>query len=135
MAIPRATLTRASCAAGLLIALLPLAAGAADDFKARLAPVPIDATNSATTTGPGSATARLDGATLKLSGSFSGLHGPATTAQLHGGAATGVRGPAIADFTVPQAQNGSFTAELKLTPDQAEALRRGRVYIQIQSSA
>jgi hypothetical protein len=114
---------------------LPLLAGAADDFKARLSPVPIDSTNSATTTGVGSATARLDGTTLKLSGSFSGLHGPATTAQLHLGVATGVRGPAIADFPVPQAPSGSFTAELKITAEQADALRRGRVYHQIHSSS
>ncbi|HZF31824.1 MAG TPA: CHRD domain-containing protein [Gammaproteobacteria bacterium] len=135
MAIPRASHDYACGAAALLLALAPLVAGAADDFKARLAPVPIDSTNSATTTGVGSATARLDGTTLKLNGSFSGLHGPATIAQLHDGVATGVRGPAIADFTVPQAPSGSFTAELKLTAEQAEALRRGRIYVQIHSSS
>jgi hypothetical protein len=47
-----------------------------DDFKARLAPVPIDSTNSAATTGVGSATRASTGTTLKLNGSFSGLHGP-----------------------------------------------------------
>jgi CHRD domain len=135
MAIPRASQNHAWGAAALLLALLPLAAGAADDFKARLAPVPIDSTNSAATTGVGSANARLDGTTLKLNGSFSGLHGPATIAQLHAGVATGVRGPAIADFTVAQVQSGTFSAELKLTAEQAEALRRGRVYIQIHSSS
>lgn len=135
MAIPRASRTDAWSAAALLLALMPLAAGAADEFKARLAPVPVDSTNSAATTGLGSATARLDGTTLKLNGSFGGLHGPATVAQLHDGVATGVRGPAIADFTVPQTQSGSFSAELKLTAEQAEALRRGRIYIQIHSSS
>ncbi|HET7131353.1 MAG TPA: CHRD domain-containing protein [Gammaproteobacteria bacterium] len=134
MAIRRTSLHRAFAAAAL-ISFVPLLAGAADDFKARLSPVPLDSTNSATTTGAGSATARLDGSTLKVSGSFGGLHGPATIAQLHLGVATGVRGPAIADFTVPQAQSGSFTAELKLTAEQAEALRRGRIYVQIHSSS
>ena len=135
MATARVSRNHVTYAAALLLALLPLAAGAADDFKARLAPVPIDSTNSATTTGVGSATARLDGTTLKLNGSFSGLHGPATIAQLHGGVATGVRGPSIADFTIPQAPNGSFSAELELTAEQVDALRRGRIYIQIHSSA
>ena len=135
MATLRASLNRASRVAALMLALGPLAAGAADAFKARLAPVPLDSTNSAVTTGVGSAIARLDGRTLKLSGTFSGLHGAATVAQLHAGVATGVRGPAIADFTVPQAQGGTFTAELELTAEQAEALRRGRIYVQIHSSA
>ncbi len=123
--------------AALLVvaALLPLAANAAENFKARLSPVPIDPATAAQTTGLGSATAELDGTTLKLNGSFNGLKGAATVARLHDGIATGVRGPAIIDFTVPQAQSGTFSAELELTAAQAESVRRGKVYIQIHSSS
>jgi hypothetical protein len=116
-------------------AVFSLAAHAADDFKARLTPVPIEASNAATTTGIGAATASLDGTRLTLSGNFSGMQGPATVAQLHAGAMRGVRGPAFADVTVPQTPNGDFRATVTLTPAQANELRQGHVYLQIHSSS
>jgi len=108
-------------------------ASAADAFRIRLTPVPIEASTAAATTGHGSATAQLDGTKLTLKGSFAGLKGAATVARLHEGAVTGVRGPAIADFAVPAAQDGNFTAEVTLTATQADGVRRGHVYIQIGS--
>ena len=110
-------------------------ASAADSFRVRLTPVPIDAATAAATTGQGSATAQLDGTKLTLKGSFAGLKGAATVARLHAGPVTGVRGPAIADFMVPAAQGGSFTADLTLTPAQADSVRRGHVYVQIASAS
>src|SRR5882672_1778890 len=118
-----------------VLACVALAAHAADTFKVRLTMVPIEASTAAATKGSGSATGTLDGTTLKVSGSFAGLQGAATTAQLHEGPATGVRGPAVADFTVPQAAAGTFSAEFQLTPAQAESLHQGRLYLQIQSAA
>jgi hypothetical protein len=122
----------------LLVAALAcgVAAGAsaADTFRIRLTPVPIEASTAAATTGQGSATAQLDGTKLTLKGNFTGLKGAATVARLHEGAVTGVRGPAIADFTVPAAQNGNFTADVTLTAAQADSVRRGRVYVQIASA-
>lgn len=111
------------------------AAGAADTFRIRLTPVPIEASTAAATTGKGSATAQLDGTKLTLKGNFAGLKGAATVARLHEGAVTGVRGPAIADFTVPGAQTGNFTADLTLTAAQADSVRRGHVYVQIASAS
>lgn len=110
-------------------------AGAADTFRVRLTPVPIEAATAAATTGQGSATAQLDGTKLSLKGTFGGLKGAATVARLHEGAVTGVRGPAIADFTVPAAQGGSFAADIPLTAAQADAVRRGHVYVQIASAS
>jgi len=110
-------------------------ASAADTFRIRLAPVPIEASTAGATTGQGSATAQLDGTKLTLKGNFAGLKGAATVARLHEGAVTGVRGPAIADFTVPAAQNGNFTADLTLTAAQADSVRRGHVYVQIGSAS
>jgi hypothetical protein len=110
-------------------------ASAADTFRVRLTPVPIEASTAAATTGQGSATAQLDGTKLTLKGSFAGLKGAATVARLHEGAVTGVRGPAIADFTVPAAQSGNFTADVTLTAAQADSVRRGHVYVQIGSAS
>ncbi len=108
-------------------------AGAAETFKVRLRPVPIEAATAQATTGMGTATAVLDGRKLKLTGDFTGLQGAATVARLHEGPVTGVRGPAIADLTVPAAQNGKFSADLTLTAAQAESVRRGRIYVEIAS--
>ena len=88
-------------------------AGAADSFRVRLTPVPIEASTAAATTGHGSATAQLDGTKLTLKGNFAGLKGAATVARLHEGAVTGVRGPAIADLTVPSALSGDFAAAVE----------------------
>ena len=123
----------------LLIAVMAcgVAAGAsaADTFRIRLTPVPIEASTAAATTGQGNATALLDGTKLTLKGNFAGLKGAATVARLHAGPVTGVRGPAIADFAVPAAQSGDFTAELTLTAAQADSVRRGHVYVQIASTS
>jgi hypothetical protein len=119
----------------LLPVLAPSAANAADAFKVRLTPVPIEASTAAKTKGAGNATASLDGTTLSLNGSFAGLQGAATVARLHAGPVTGVRGDAIGDFTVPQAASGSFTATFTLTAAQAESVRQGRTYLLIHSAA
>jgi hypothetical protein len=118
-----------------VLAGVAFAAGAADNFKVRLTPVPIEASTAAATTGIGAATAVLDGTRLTLRGNFSGLKGAATTAALHRGSVRGVRGPAIADVTVPQATSGDFTATVALTPEQAEGVRQGQVYLQIHSTS
>ena len=122
-------------AAAVLAALSTIAASAAEGFKVRLTPVPIEAATSAATTGRGSASASLDGATLTVNGSFSGLKDAATVAALHEGPVLGVRGPSVADFTVPQAASGSFSAQFQLTPEQVQSLHQGRLYLQIHSAA
>jgi len=122
-------------AAAIIAAVATLSASAAESFKVRLTPVPIEAATSAATKGRGSASASLDGATLTVNGSFSGLTGAATVAALHEGPVLGVRGPSLADFTVPQAASGSFSAQFKLTPAQLQSLHQGRLYLQIHSAA
>lgn len=129
---PRALL-RAAAAFAAFAAVL--GANAAESFKVRLTPVPIEASTAAQTKGSGSASASLDGSTLRVSGSFAGLVGAATVAGLHEGPVLGVRGPSVAEFTVPQSASGSFNAEFKLTPAQLESLHQGRLYLQIHSAA
>lgn len=134
LALARRTARRifASTAALAAVALV-FAATAQQSFKVRLRPVPIEASTAANTTGAGEAFAELAGARLTLRGNFAGLKGAATVARLHQGAVMGVRGPAIADVTVPAATSGTFSAEVALTAAQVEALRQGHVYLQIHS--
>jgi hypothetical protein len=121
------------CSAAVAGVALAFAAAAQQSFKVRLRPVPIEASTAANTTGAGEATASLAGTRLTLRGNFAGLKGAATVAHLHQGPVMGVRGPAIADVTVPAATSGTFTAEIALTAAQVEGLKQGQIYLQIHS--
>jgi hypothetical protein len=112
---------------------LPLVAEAPETYKVRLSPVPVEAKTRADIAGIGSATATLAGTKVSITGSFEGLRSPALDAKLHQGPVTGVRGPAIFDLTVAHAANGAVSASLDLTPQQIESLKKGRLYIQIDS--
>ena len=107
----------------------------AEEFQARLGRMPVDARNQASVTGLGQATAELDGDTLIVSGRFDGLQGPATAANLHLGLAVGVRGPAVHALEVTAAVGGALRGSIELTSEQIAALRAGRLYIQVDSSA
>jgi hypothetical protein len=110
-----------------------LTAQTPETFKARLSPVPVDAKTRLEITGVGSVTATLVGAKLSITGSFEGLRSQALDAKVHQGPATGVRGPAILDVTVPHATSGAVSASLDLTPQQIGSLKKGRLYLQIDS--
>ena len=112
---------------------LPLAAQAPETYKGRLAPVPVDAQLLPNTAGHGNASVALAGAKLTVSGTFEGLRGPATSAQLRRGLAIGVRGPALYDLTVTKAASGTISGSFDLTPEQIDGLRKGRLYVQIDS--
>jgi hypothetical protein len=75
----------------------------------------------------------LSGSKLTITGSFDGLRSAATTAELHSAVAAGVRGPAIHDLTVSKATSGSISGSVDLTGPQVESLKKGGLYIQIQS--
>jgi len=112
---------------------LPLTGQAPEVYKVRLSPVPIEAKTRENIAGIGSATATLAGAKLSIAGSFEGLRSPAIDARLHQGPVTGVRGPSILDLTIVHQTNGAVSASLDLTPQQIESLKKGRMYIQIDS--
>ncbi len=121
-----------------LLVLLALVAGVvaaqqAQTFSARLTPLPLDFVNREQIKGSGSGSAVLEGRRLTVSGTFSGLLGPATVAHLHLGPALGIRGGPVLDLEVDQSAAGSFSGEFDLTDDQLRALRDGRLYIQIHS--
>ena len=124
---------KSTCLAFAMGCLLSLAAQTPETYKVRLSPVPVDAQTRANIAGIGSATATLVGARLCITGSFEGLRSPAMDAKLHQGPITGVRGPAMLDLTVEHADSGKVTASLDLTPPQIESLKKGQLYIQIDS--
>jgi len=109
-------------------------APAGETFKARLSPVPIDATMMSTVAGFGSITATLSGKQLMITGTFEGLRSPVTTAQIHRGM-KGIRGPVILDLdlTISKAVKGTLSGSVELSPDQIVDLRAGRLYVQLQS--
>ena len=57
----------------------------------------------------------------------------ATAARLHQGVAKGARGKAFADLTISKAASGTITGSVTLTADQVEALKQGKVYLQVHS--
>src|ERR1700730_7415220 len=109
--------------AGIAFFAGSVAAHAQEKFKGRLYPVPLDASLRAEVTGNGSMSAVLEGHKLSITGSFDGLKTPATMAQIHSSAVTGVRGPSIVDLTVSKATSGSITGSLELTDEQVGMLR------------
>ena len=121
------------CLAFTMGCLLSLAAQTPETYKVRLSPVPVDAQTRANIAGIGSATATLLGARLSITGSFEGLRSPAIDAKIHQGSVTGVHGPAVLDLMVGHADSGMVTATLDLTPPQIESLKKGQLYIQIDS--
>lgn len=128
---------RKCAATAIVLATWASATIAADEtsWRARLATVPIDPATAEAVTGLGEASAELEGETLVVTGSFEGLRGPATAASLHAGAYTGVRGEAFAELMATPSTGGSISGSFELSPEQLDALRAGRVYIQIYSEA
>ena len=116
-------------ALGWLCTGQPGAAQSGDKFTARLAWVPTAGADRVT--GKGTASATLSGRALTVTGSFEGLGGPATVARLHEGIAKGARGRAITDLTISKATSGTVSGSATLTAEQVEALRQGKLYIQI----
>lgn len=104
-----------------------------EKFAGRLAWVPITGADRAAVTGKGTLTATLNGRTLTVAGTFDGLAAPATVARLHAGVAKGARGPAVGDLTVTKAAAGTIAGTLTLQPAQVEALKQGKLYVQLHS--
>lgn len=105
-------------------------------FKARLSPVPIDLAMQANVAGAGSIAGVLAGNKLALNGTFEGLRGPATIAQIHKSPTRGMRGPVVAELTVAKGAaptSGTITGTIDLTALQLADLDKGLLYIQLHS--
>jgi hypothetical protein len=119
---------------GAVIIAAAASAQTGDKYTARLSMVPAaNAAQQANVAGKGTATALLAGTKLTISGSFEGLPAPATAARVHQGVAKGARGKAFADLTISKATSGTLSGSLTLTPEQLEALKSGRLYVQVHS--
>lgn len=105
-----------------------------DAYTARLGWVPTTPADRPNVIGKGAATATLAGRRLTIAGTFEGLAAPATVGRLHGGIAKGARGPSIADLTVTQAASGKLSGSVDLTAEQVEALKQGKLYIQLHTA-
>jgi hypothetical protein len=120
----------------LLVAVGTLPAVAAPgSYETVLGPTPINHTTMTALTGEGAAMATLTGSTLKISGAFQGLSGPASDAHIMMGEAVGIPGNPILDLAASPAASGSISGSFKLNKVQLAALRAGRLYIQVNSQA
>jgi hypothetical protein len=106
----------------------------ADSFRGRLSAVPIDFVTAPTTRGVGAFTARLEGDTLTIAGTFERMNSPATVAHVHR-APKGLRGPGVFTLTVTADTNGLIEGTLSLTAAEIDVLRDDRFYVQIHSEA
>lgn len=107
-----------------------------DKYKIRLFPAPPLGTQPANVVGSGTGSAVLTGKKLSVTGSFDKLASPATGATLRIGQLTAVRGDSLFTLTISKAatgNSGTIAGTFDLTPDQVDALKKGRLYVQIQS--
>jgi hypothetical protein len=118
--------------------MLLLSAGTAaaqsrpEAFRVRLSPLGVTGQTVNTTTGVGKLTATLTGTRLSIEGTFEGLTGNATSANLRRGP-KGIPGPVLFEIDVPKAPRGTISATVDLTAAQVDDLRAGRLYLQIHS--
>jgi hypothetical protein len=129
----------ATFALAVLMVLAGMNALAAPDatFTAALGWVPIGGAERGDVAGAGKVTATLSGSKLSITGSFDGLPAKATAAKLHLGVAKGARGPGggapIGELRVTGGTSGTVSGDVRLSAEQLEALRAGRIYLQIYS--
>lgn len=104
-------------------------------FTTQLGWVPIGGAERNDVAGEGAATATLSGSKLSIAGSFQGLPAKVTGAKLHEGVAKGARGAGtvIAELRVTGGTSGSLSGDVRLSADQIDALKAGRLYLQIYS--
>jgi hypothetical protein len=117
----------------LLAAVAIAAPAAAADYQTELRPMPVDDETKAFIGGQGQARASFEGGTLTLKGTFDGLLSNATEAMLMESPAIAMPGKKSADLTVTKAMSGEVSGNLRLNRAQAQALRTGRLYIQINA--
>ena len=135
----------------IVVCLMALAISASvlaqsgEKYKVRLAPAPPlgiqSRPASAAVAGIGSATATLSGRKLTVTGSFEKMASAPTVAKLGLGLATGARLDLLYDLTLtkappatpPAGNSGTISGAIDLTPAQVEGLKKGKMYIQINS--
>ena len=120
-------------AACLVAASVAPAGAQSRQYRARLSPVPLDVAMQATISGAGVVTATLNGSTLTVTGTFTGLKTGSTVARVHRSPRTAMRGTPIGDLKVTPGTSGTITGALELTKEQVDDLANGRLYVQLHS--
>jgi hypothetical protein len=105
----------------------------APQYRGRLSLMPLDIAMQSVIAGSGVATANVKGSTLSISGSFTGLKTPATTARLFRSPKPGMRGTPIGELTVSGGTSGTISGSIELTREQIADLAAGRFYVQLHS--
>jgi hypothetical protein len=129
----RLTVCGYAVATALAVSTSASAAAAPSSFQTDLRPMPVDDETKAVIAGHGRATAAWDGRALSVQGTFEGLPSNATEAFLMQSPYIAVPGRKIADLTVTRSTAGEVTGSVRLNRAQAEALRTGNLYIQVNS--
>ena len=118
---------------GFVGAVLLSAPASAADYAANLGPMPLDDETKAVIAGRGDATAAFDRGTLTVRGTFGKLPSAATEALIFLSPAIGVPGKQALALQLTGKTDGSIAGTFKLNASQAQALRTGRLYVQINS--
>lgn len=116
-----------------MLAVLSASPVLADDYAQRLTAVAYDGAMRANVQGDGHVSATLDGRKLTVKGDFSALPSAATSAKLYSGPGIGVPGPALLDLQLTGQNDGTFQGSFTLSMAQLAALKRGHVYVQVNS--
>ena len=103
-------------------------------YRARLSPMPTTPQTVNTILGEGEVILTLNGNSLTVDGTFTGMSSAATGAHIHNGPPA-QPGPVIHTLEVSQATNGSVNGTISLTEEQVEALINNEFYIQIHSES
>ena len=112
------------------------AAAFAENYQTDIGPTPLDTGTKLTVQGRGWVTASLTGTKFEVKGNFSGLVTPATEAALYFAPIMGGRAAATdptIPLTVTKDKAGEVTGSATLTTAQVAALKKGRIYVQINS--
>lgn len=119
--------------AALCLVLLCVQPVAAAGYRADLGPMPLDDETKSVIAGRGEVTATITGDQLTVAGAFRGLPSNATAAHLLLSPAIGVPGRPIMDLTVTAGPSGRISGTVRLARAQLQALRTGRLYVQVDS--
>ena len=119
--------------AALFVVSLSAQSALAADYRADLGPMPLDDETKAVIAGRGEAIATLTGDRLTVKGNFRNLPSNATVAHIAVSPAIGVPGKTVLAVDVTAGTEGTLTGSYRLTKQQAQALKTGRLYVQIDS--
>jgi hypothetical protein len=120
--------------AAAILAFGQWASAQTETYKARLSTMPVENARLAVLAGSGTATASLAGRSLTVRGTFEGMKTPVTVAQIHLGP-RGIRGPVMFGLVITKSPTdegaGTIAGTFMLTPEQVEAVKSSRFYIQL----